>query len=625
MPISFRLRTSTLCVAGALLVPYAALAQSTTPSIIPVDGSVAPVPQPVTSVPTQPTSTQPYIESMELKDTDVTEALSMISSQFKVPVAIFGVTGKINYLNLTGQTPQQAIETIVRTVGLSLQKSPEGTYIISNAPVAPAVTQPLGAPSIIPNFTQNNSTSGFGNGLGTFASPTAGIVSSGGEREPELIKTGQGGDTKKRTFKFALKNVKPSLMAYWLDPAGHEMPPEIRKQNQLNDRYTAPPIQILGGNMGASSMQVAGGSPSPYDTKGVVPSSSAGTIGGMDSSQNPYIQSNSESVRTLADAQFGGNNNGGGGGRGGNNGGGVGGRGGNQGVFQLPPNVDRIVAVDPQNALLVFGTPQGANELAQTINFLDRPLRQVEIEAQFVSVNVTDARGYGLDFTTARGNFNSSSAGNVPGDDNGALQFGFIRGNFQAALSAFRTDGRNKVINAPRVLAINNLTASLQQSIYNPIVLNTTTTAVGNAAVTNNAQNFAFIQTSIGLDVTPTINNDDTITVLMQPFVSDVGPANSDAATAAGFQTVTQQTLSTIANVRDGETIALGGLRRKEVRFSRNKIPLLSDIPFIGDIFGRRTSSESDTELIIFLKATIVRRAGDDDTGIPGTNIAIGG
>ena len=619
---SFRLHPATFLVVGALLVPSVVWAQSA-PSIVPVDNAAAPVPASV-AAPNARVSTQPIIDSMSFRSVDVSELLSMISTQFDVPIAIAGdVTGKINAINLKGITADQAISTVTRVAGLSCEKV-EGTYIISKA--AP-VTSASETGSVVPNLPPITQ-SGFANGsmaanrargadkaLDQFGSPNADVNAL--DDEPTLAKISNAGDARKRTFQMTVRNIKPSLMAYWLDPANHEAPVEIRSNKNLDNRYIDGPIRFQALNGPNQTTNTSGNNQGSgnqnfgrqgFNTQGLVPDS------------NPYLNSNAEAVQTYSDAQFGGGN--GGGGFGGNNGGGNnnnrGGRGGANGggVFQLPNGVDRIVAVDPQNALLVFGTPQGAAELAATIRFLDRPLRQVEIEAQFLSIQTSASKAYGFDFSSARGNVTASNTGNVA---TSGLLVSYLKGNFQANISAAVNDGRAKVLTAPRVLAINNLTAVLEQSVSTPIIITTTTTTANNATTTQASQQVFFVTTSIGLEVTPTINNDDTITVLMQPQLQTQGTPNS-----LGASTITSQSLRTIANVRDGETVALGGLRTKNVNVNRTKVPLLSEIPLVGQFFGQRANSDVETELIIFLTARIIRRAGDEDGVAAASDIPVG-
>jgi general secretion pathway protein D len=182
-----------------------------------------------------------------------------------------------------------------------------------------------------------------------------------------------------------------------------------------------------------------------------------------------------------------------------------------------------------------------------------------------------------------------------------------VRGNFQATLAAEVTANRAKIVSAPRVTAINNLTAEIASQTSRPVVL--TDTQIGIGGQVGIQQRLIFINTSVALTVTPTINNDDTVTVLMQPQfqTQDQG---TDATLGAGQ--ISSNIVRTVANVRDGQTIALGGLRVKNSTVGGSKIPLLSDIPLIGGLFRSRTRLENDDDLIIFLTARIVRRQGDE-------------
>jgi len=360
--------------------------------------------------------------------------------------------------------------------------------------------------------------------------------------------------------------------------------------------------------------------PNPY----ALPNgNSYGAGGGFNQFASPYTQDN-------AQFGFGQGNNGGGnrggrnggrggrggqqGGRGGRNGGQNGGGNGGGGVFELPEGVDSITAVDPQNALLVFSTAEGFQRLQDIVNFLDLPLRQVEIEAQFVSVNTSDINALGIDYQTSNGPFTVNATGFQPGapSTGGSFQLGFVRGNFQASLRALLQQNRAKVVTAPRVTAINNLTATLTSQTSTPVVTVSTQAGIGGNIA--QGQNVNFITTGIGLTVTPTINNDDTITVVMQPQVQQ------QSLSAGGLApSVTSQSVQTVANVRDGDTIVLGGLRTKTIARNRQEIPLLSRIPIIGALFRRKEESNVDQDLIIFLTARIIRRAPVEDQAVPGT------
>lgn len=624
---SLRLRPITLLFAGALLVPASAFAQGVPPIVPtanPVAVPVSPVPVPLASPVVAP-SAAPIIDNMQFDDVDVTKLLTIISEQYKVPLVISGdVSARLGYINLNNKTPDQAIQAVVRATGgqLQVQRDGDGTYFVSKSSASDAQF-----PAIQPSISANpalNPSPYVGSGGGTAPSNSGSLgalpplggspawtqmgqtelsaVPSNGGEELKLVSAPDDNQPKKQ-FQLRIRNIKPSLMAYWLDPANHDVPEEYKPTT--NSSRNKP---FISGSIGSNGIWQANNNlSSGMDTAGL---NNRGVVSGGGSG-NPYLNDNTE-VRS--NAQFGGGGGrGGGNGNNGNNGrGGAGGRGGNAGVFQLPQGVDRIVAVDPQNALLVFGTPEGVAQLRDTISFLDRPLRQVEIESQFVTVTTNEAANFGIDFTTARGNFNANTAGfqsGSPSANTPGIQVGVVRGNFQASLSALQSASRGKVISAPRVTAINNLTASISQVTTTPIAIPVTNVVTtGNNAVAQQGVNIFLLSTSVSLEVTPTINNDDTITVRLFPVVTTQGNPGP-----TGIGTFIFSNVDTIANVRDGETIALGGLKINNNSLGGSRVPLLGDIPLIGKLFRSRNAIQNDQELIIFVTARIVRRAGESN------------
>ena len=523
---------------------------------------------------------------VQVRDMEASEVLDMISRSFDVPIVIAqDVRGIVlPVINLPNTTPEAAIQAITMAAGLKYRKQADGTFLIAKTLADdPEATSAITAPR----------SKSFGDGSVAPLSPIGELDSEDRNNVfeiPALVGDSKSVARKRRQF-IRLRNVAPTIMAYWLDPAHHEMPVQFQASTDSQKRYGPQALaqsafngaDQLGGQSNSAS------TPSPFN---------AGTV-------NPYTQQRSN-AEVRANAQFGGagqQNNG-------QNNGNRGGAGG--GVFDLPEGVDQIVAIDPQNALLVFGTDEGVRELQDTIAFLDKPLQQVEIEAQFVTVQTSATNTFGINYSTAQGNFSATATGFAPAASAsaGALTVGFVRGNFRATLTALLSQNRAKIITAPRILAINNLTASLSSTTSTPVILTTVSQSIGGQQA--QGQNLIFINTSIGLTVTPTINNDGTITVLMQPQLS------SQTGGVGGVPGVVQQQLQTIANVRDGDTIALGGLKAKSVTRNTDKIPFLSNIPFFGALFRNKVSLETDSDLIIFLTARIQRRVEDNEI-TPGT------
>ena len=551
----------------------------------------------------------PDLISATFKDMDVAQALELIATQGDVEIMINeDVQGKIRLMIVKDKTAEQTIRDIARAQRLQWRKTGPNSFVVAKElPPEDVPAQATIAPS--PGLYPGDST--------VMAQPQtlpADVL-------PELSRTGGG---EMSTYRIYTKYMTPSQIAWILDPQSQREEPLLFRMSRENKElyskkylaksaFSPEDIAAQSGNYVPPAQ-----SSNPY---------SSGYGGGFNQFASPYTQGSAQ----FGGGGFGGNQGGGRGNRGGNQGGGRGNRGnqgggrgnqfGNQdggngggGVFELPEGVDSITAVDPQNALLVFSTQEGFSRLQDIVNFLDLPLRQVVIEAQFVAVNTNDTNSLGIDFSGSNGPFNYNSSGFQPSppSSGGSFQLGFLRGNFQASLRALLQQNRAKVVTAPRILAINNLTATLSSNTSTPIVTTTTTTGIGGQVGQGNQ--IGFLTSGISLTVTPTINNDDTITVVLQPTVQQQTQIPGSAIPG-----VVEQTLQTVANVRDGDTVALGGLRTKNLGRTLQEVPLLGRIPIIGALFRRKETTNLDQDLIIFLTATIVRRAPVEEQAVPGT------
>ena len=218
--------------------------------------------------------------------------------------------------------------------------------------------------------------------------------------------------------------------------------------------------------------------------------------------------------------------------------------------FDLPGAIELVVAFEPQRLLLVKGgNDADFRRLQELTTFLDQPLRQVEIEAQFVEISPDDLESVSGVFATNRGDLNVETK-------DSAIQIGFVRGNFQAKLDELIAAGKAKVITAPRVTAINNLEAEL---------------GLGEMSL---PPSFKGLPTEkVLMKVIPTINGDDTLTLLLN------APAN---ANSGGIRAV--------VNVRDGDTIVLRG---------------------IGSLLTPNGVKKIPRETVAFVTARIVRRADE--------------
>lgn len=324
---------------------------------------------------------------------------------------------------------------------------------------------------------------------------------------------------------------------------------------------------------------------------------------------------------------FGGGGQGGFGGRGGRGGqGGFGGRGGlnngqNDNNQQLPEGVDRIYALEGDNSLLVEATPDGFNRIRDIIKNLDIAPRQVQIKVEFVTASITDVNSFGINFSlipapgvqVSNNQGGQALLGSVP-----YTNITYATGNLVSEFFNSLVRTRGKVVQAPLITTTNNVPATIQIQTLIPFV--TTTNVVGGSGnvVSNSQQNFLPIQTQ--LTVSPRINADDTVTLQLQPQISDIAGA---PAIAGGPPPTTTQALQTLRTVRSGDTMVLGGFVRKSDTKTQSRIPILADLPIIGNLFRNRVINETDNELLIFVTPTIIEEGGESLATSAGPNVSV--
>ena len=181
----------------------------------------------------------------------------------------------------------------------------------------------------------------------------------------------------------------------------------------------------------------------------------------------------------------------------------------------------------------------------------------------------------------------------------GGFEFG--NGNiFGGILTALQADSESNVLSTPSVVTVNNKIARLQVGQEIPI---TTGEAIGDDF--NNA--FRTIdreEVGIILEVTPQINDGDVVTLeLTQEISSVAGPINANSTDLI----TNKREISTTALVDSGEILVVGGLIDEQNGISEEKVPLLGDIPGVGNLFKSTSRSKSRQNLMVFIRPTIIR------------------
>jgi len=266
------------------------------------------------------------------------------------------------------------------------------------------------------------------------------------------------------------------------------------------------------------------------------------------------------------------------------------------------------------NKIIVRDTAEKLARIARMIEAFDVREQQVLIEAKIVQIELSDSYELGVDWQaifagiddlTVKSDFNVIDAGAA---NTGSLAIGTIaNNNYSATLEALRQIGDTNILSSPSITALNNEQAKILVGSNQPYVTTSTTTSSG---IATTAETINFIDVGVQLYVTPTIHNDGFITLRIRPEVSSV----LDYLETSGDNSIpivkTSQAETTV-RIKDGVGIVIGGLIEDSAADTRNKVPVLGDIPLLGMAFRNRNTSQGKTEIAIFLTPRII--SGDQE------------
>lgn len=171
---------------------------------------------------------------------------------------------------------------------------------------------------------------------------------------------------------------------------------------------------------------------------------------------------------------------------------------------------------------------------------------------------------------------------------------------FGAILTAIKSDSDSNILSTPSVVTLNNETARLQVGQEIPI---TTGEAIGND-FSNAFRTITREQVGVILEVTPQINEGDTVTLnLTQEISSIAGPINADSTDLI----TNKREITTTALVDNGDILVIGGLIDDAREDIQQKVPLLGDIPAVGNLFKSSTRERRRQNLMVFIRPTIIR------------------
>ncbi|MEO5326527.1 type II secretion system secretin GspD [Mesorhizobium sp. CC13] len=276
--------------------------------------------------------------------------------------------------------------------------------------------------------------------------------------------------------------------------------------------------------------------------------------------------------------------------------------------MEISPNGEpapKVVADVENNALLIQTTARTYERIEQILARVDVLPTQVMLEAVIAEVALNDELKFGMRWFFESNGFKVSLSDVASGFTGAAFPgfaWSYATDNIQVTLNALSSVTDVNVISAPTLMALNNQKAVLQIGDQVPII---TQQAIGtanpNAPIVNSVQ---MKDTGVILSVTPRINNAGRVMLDISQEVSNVVKTTTSGIDSP---TIQQRKIDTKVLVNDGESLALGGLIQERNNVSRGQVPLLGDIPILGNAFKNKTDSITRTELIVFIRPRVVR------------------
>lgn len=271
------------------------------------------------------------------------------------------------------------------------------------------------------------------------------------------------------------------------------------------------------------------------------------------------------------------------------------------------------------NRLIIVTSPRVLAEIQALVVELDKPARQVMLEARIVEVSTDGLKKLGIDwdllnrqgFTFIENNNSGvfsgenleepgplSEANGVEGTP-GTLDVWKLR-NFNRLPKVFRAfvdmlirDGNARVLAQPKLVTLNGKEASMLSGQRIPYLVSQTVFAGGAAAPTQSVQRE---EVGIKLAITPLINADGYITVRIRPEVSSVTGFRGEQG---DLPVVSTRQAETTVRLKDGSSVVIGGLLNEEKTTGYTKVPFLGDIPWLGALFRHENTTTSKRDLVI--------------------------
>jgi len=282
---------------------------------------------------------------------------------------------------------------------------------------------------------------------------------------------------------------------------------------------------------------------------------------------------------------------------------------------------DAMITSDLETRRLIVVTDDETNANIRTIIAdLDKPKPQVLINVVFLQVEHDKDLNLGTQFTLTgdlAGSTNSVAASGttnfgvpVPSVTDPSTYGGFysiLGKDVNATIRALSTTNKTEILSRPSILTRSNQQATIMVGQSIPIVTNSQVSSVTNA-ITNTV---TYQDIGIILKVTPFITENGMVEMIVSPQISSISATTVPISTGVNSPVIDKRSADTVVVTPSDKTVVIGGLISNSKTDSEDKVPLLGDIPLLGNLFKHKVAGNTKTELLIFLTPHVVQNPGD--------------
>jgi type IV pilus assembly protein PilQ len=252
----------------------------------------------------------------------------------------------------------------------------------------------------------------------------------------------------------------------------------------------------------------------------------------------------------------------------------------------LKKNFEEIKVIDLNSeGLLVNCQEEDLNELEKIISQIDQPQKQIMIKARIEEISRTKIKELGI-------NPNQLSELKIIKDDTGNIEK--LKPGWPETLKALNEKGLSNILANPSLMTLDRKKAKLVIGDQIPVKLE-------RVESDKTVSTISYIEAGIVLEFLPKIINQKQVLLEIKPSVNSIGQILAD-----GLPAVNSRSAETTVILENGETLAIGGLIKKDELKTIREVPILADLPLLGALFSASENTDIETELIIFITPEII-------------------